>query len=358
MKQFAALLVAGLIVVGSTLAHGSASAAATAEKASGKRYIVTLKADANPRSVAAIAGVAPQYVYDAAINGFAADLNQGQLNALRRHTSVVAIEPDGEILPDSVIASDEAAQAPTTSNVGINAAANVTAYVVSTGIYPAHTEFGGRAAVAYDALGGNGLDCNGVGTHMAGVIGGARYGIAKDVKLRGVRVLDCNGSGSWSGVIAGINWITNNGVKPAVANIGLGGAANSSVDTAVSNLVTRGITTVVPAGSSNANACNYSPARVPSAITVGAVNGTTKAPYSNYGSCVDVYAPGTRTAAWIGSTTATNTISGTTVSAAYVSGCIALYLGGNPTATPTQVYNWVIANAPITGTIRIFTCPF
>ncbi|HEY0603065.1 MAG TPA: S8 family peptidase [Herpetosiphonaceae bacterium] len=358
MKRFAALLVAGLIVVGSTLAHGSASAATTADKAEPRRYIVTLKADANPRSVAAIAGVEPKYVYDAALNGFAADLNQGQLNALRRHTSVVAIEPDGAILSDSVIASDEAAQAPVSAGAGINAASNVTAYVVNTGIYMAHSEFGGRAALGYDAFGGTGVDCNGVGTHMAGVIGGATYGIAKDVKLRSVRVLDCNGSGTTAGVIAGINWIANNGVKPAVTSVGFGGAANSSVDTAVANLVTRGITTVVPAGSSNADACNYSPARVASAITVGTANGTTKAPYSNYGPCVDVYAPGTRTAAWIGSTSATNTISGTTVSAAYVSGCIALYLGGNPTATPTQVYNWVIANAPISGTIRIFTCPF
>ncbi|MBV9791863.1 MAG: S8 family peptidase [Chloroflexi bacterium] len=357
MKRLAGLLVAGLIIVGGTF--GSASAAPTTGKTLAERYIVTLKADANPRAVAAIAGVDPLYVYDAALNGFAAKLNQGQLNALRRHASVVAIAPDSEIQLDSAVVSDETSQTPSTDTIGISSAANVTAYVVSTGIFAAHTEFGGRAAVAYDALGGNGADCNGHGTYTAGVIGGARYGVAKDVKLRGVRVFDCNGSGTNAGVISGINWIANNGVKPGVAHLGFGGAANTTIDSAVVNLVNRGIVVVVPAGSSNANACNYSPARVAVAITVGTSTiNNTKAPFSNYGPCVDVYAPGTNvTAAWIGSSTATTTQSGTTVSSAYVAGCIAKYLGPNPTATPAQVHSWVIANAQLVGDIRIFTCP-
>ena len=359
MKRFAGWLVVGLIVVGSSF--GSAAAAPSAGKAPGDRYIITLNADANPRAVAAIAGVEPLYVYDAALNGFAAELSQGQLNALRRHASVDAIVPDGQVLLDSSIAVDAVSQSPTTANVGISSAANVTAYVVNTGIYSAHTEFGGRAADAYDAVDGTlpATDCNGIGTHMAGVIGGARYGQAKDVKLRGVRVLDCNGSGTYAGVIAGINWIANNAVKPAVANLGFGGGANSSVDTAVTNVVNRGIVVVVPAGSSNADACNYSPSRVAGAITVGTSTiNNTKASFSNYGSCVDVYAPGQNiTAAWIGSPTATNTISGTTSSSAYVAGCVAKYMGPNPSATPAQVHSWVINNSQLIGGIRIFTCP-
>lgn len=356
MRRLAGLLVAGLIVVGGTF--GSAAAAPT-DKTLAERYIVTLKADANPRAVAAIAGVDPLYVYDAALNGFAAKLSQGQLTALRRHASVVAIAPDGEVQLDSAVMSDATSQSPTTDTIGISSAANVTAYVVSTGIFTAHTEFGGRASDGYDAVDGAlpATDCNGAGTHAAGVIGGARYGVAKDVKLRGVRVFDCNGSGTNAGVISGINWIANNGVKPGVAHLGFGGPANTTVDSAVVNLVNRGIVVVVPAGSSNSDACNYSPARVGVAITVGASNGNLKAPYSNYGPCVDVYAPGQRTAAWIGSTTATNTLSGTTVSSAYVAGCVALYLGVNPTATPAQVHSWVINSSQLIGGIRIFTCP-
>jgi subtilisin family serine protease len=223
----------------------------------------------------------------------------------------------------------------------------VRAYVIDTGILPNHTQFCSRAAVSYDALGGNGIDCNGHGTHVAGTIGGSTYGVAKGVLLRGVRVLNCSGSGTWSQIIAGIDWVRANHVKPAVANMSLGGGANSSVDTAVNNLINAGVTVVVAAGNSNANACNYSPARVGNAITVGSTTSSdARSSFSNYGSCLDIFAPGSSiTSAWHTSTTATNTISGTSMASPHVAGVAALYLSGSTTASPATVRNALVSNA-------------
>jgi subtilisin family serine protease len=218
-------------------------------------------------------------------------------------------------------------------------ASNVTAYVIDTGIKYTHSDFGGRASFGYDAVGTGGVDCNGHGTHVAGTIGGATYGVAKGVRLVGVRVLNCSGSGTNAGVIAGINWVTQHAVKPAVANMSLGGGASTALDNAVTASINSGVTYAVAAGNSTANACNSSPSRVAAAITVGATTSTdAKASYSNYGTCLDIFAPGSSiTSDWYSSNTATNTISGTSMASPHVAGAAALVLGGSPSLTPAQV---------------------
>ncbi|HEX2209868.1 MAG TPA: S8 family serine peptidase [Longimicrobium sp.] len=337
-------------------------------------YIVVLKEGANPRSVAAIAGVNPRYVYTAALNGFAGRLNQGQLTALSHNPNVAYIEQDARV---SVATTQTGAtwglDRIDQRNRPLNGTytytptgAGVRAYILDTGILTAHTQFGGRATVGYDALGGNGQDCNGHGTHVAGTVGGVTYGVAKSVSLIAVRVLDCYGYGTWSGVIAGMDWVANNHVKPAVANMSLGGAAVQAVDDAVNRMHNAGVTVVVAAGNENQSACNVSPARAANAITVGATTSTdARASFSNWGSCLDIFAPGENiTSAWVtvsggggggggggdGTqpfiyTTNTNTISGTSMASPHVAGVAALYLQGNTTATPASVTSAIISNA-------------
>ena len=202
--------------------------------------------------------------------------------------------------------------------------------------------------MAFDAVndGRNGVDCNGHGTHVSGTVGGARYGVAKGVQLRAVRVLDCAGSGTTSGVIAGIDWVTAHHASPAVANMSLGGGASTALDNAVTASISSGVTYAIAAGNSNRNACNYSPARAATAITVGATTTTDgRASYSNYGSCLDIFAPGSGiTSSWIGSNTATNTISGTSMATPHVAGVAALYLQTHATASPASVRNALVAN--------------
>jgi len=160
-----------------------------------------------------------------------------------------------------------------------NDGSGVSAYVIDTGIRITHTEFGGRATHGFDAVndGYNGNDCHGHGTHVAGTIGGTNYGVAKNVQLIAVRVLNCSGSGTTSGVIAGIDWVTINAVRPAVANMSLGGSISSALDSAVTNSINSGVSYAIAAGNSSQNACNFSPARVPAAITVGATNNPIRA---------------------------------------------------------------------------------
>jgi subtilisin family serine protease len=225
----------------------------------------------------------------------------------------------------------------------------VRAYIIDTGIHYSHNEFGGRASFGYDALGGDGSDCNGHGTHVAGTVGGTVYGVAKNVALYAVRVLNCSGSGTTSGVIAGVDWVRNNAIKPAVANMSLGGGASTSLDNAVSNAIASGVTFAVAAGNSSANACNYSPARVASALTVGSTTSSdSRSSFSNFGSCLDLFAPGSSiTSAWRTSNTATNTISGTSMASPHVAGVAALYLSisGNSGASPSTVASAIINNA-------------
>jgi len=229
-------------------------------------------------------------------------------------------------------------------------ASNVTAYIIDTGIRITHSQFGGRASIGFDSVGDgqNGNDCNGHGTHVSGTVGGSTYGVAKAVHLVAVRVLNCSGSGTFSGVIAGIDWVTGNHAAgtPAVANMSLGGGADASVDQAVRNSIADGVTYAVAAGNDNADACNSSPARTAEAITVGATDSAdNRASFSNFGTCLDIFAPGVNiTSSWNSSDTATNTISGTSMATPHVTGAAALYLADHPTASPQTVRDALVAN--------------
>jgi subtilisin family serine protease len=228
-------------------------------------------------------------------------------------------------------------------------AAGVTAYVLDTGIRMTHTEFGGRAHSGYDFVDSDtdASDCHGHGTHVAGTIGGATYGVAKGVSLVGVRVLGCDGSGSYSGIIAGIDWITANAQKPAVVNMSLGGDADGSLDQAVRRSIASGVTYAVAAGNSSADACGVSPARAAEAITVGATDSDdARASFSNYGSCLDIFAPGVGiVSAGNAADTGSRVMSGTSMATPHVAGAAALYLSANPQATPAQVRDALVAGA-------------
>ena len=316
-------------------------------------YIVVLKEGANPRGVAAMLGINPRFVYTAALNGFAGTLNQGQLNALQNNPNVAYIEQDGiartmETQTNATWGLDRIdARAGLDGSYTYNVTGSgVTAYIIDTGIRTSHTDFGGRATVGFDAFtdGQNGQDCNGHGTHVAGTVGGGQWGVAKGVALVAVRVLDCGGSGTWSGVVAGMDWVTGNAKLPAVANMSLGGGGSTTVDEATQRMIAAGVATAVAAGNGNMagiaqDACGSSPARVPEAMTIGATNKSdAKTSWSNYGDCVDWFAPGYQiTSAWYTSDTATNTISGTSMATPEVAGVAALYLQNHPAATNQQV---------------------
>ncbi|MCI0687857.1 MAG: S8 family peptidase, partial [Sporichthyaceae bacterium] len=229
-----------------------------------------------------------------------------------------------------------------------NTATNVHAYIIDTGIRTTHVDFGGRAVWGTNTTGdGNNTDCNGHGTHVAGTVGGSSYGLAKGVSLTAVKVLNCAGSGTNAGVIAGVDWVTANGIRPAVANMSLGGGISTALDNAVTNSINSGISYAVAAGNSNANACNSSPARTPAAITVGATTITdARASFSNFGTCLDIFAPGNNiTSAWSTSNTATNTISGTSMASPHVAGAAALVVSANPSWTAQQVRDFLVNNA-------------
>jgi serine protease len=231
-------------------------------------------------------------------------------------------------------------------------ASNVSVYIIDTGIRSSHADFGGRVSTAgFTAINdGNGTnDCNGHGTHVAGTVGGTTWGVAKGVTLHAVRVLGCGGSGSTSGVIAGIDWVTANHQRPAVANMSLGGGASTALDDAVRRSIAAGVTYAIAAGNSNANACNSSPARVSQALTVGSsTNADARSSFSNFGTCVDLFAPGSSiTSAWSTSNLATRTISGTSMASPHVAGVAALYLAGDPAAAPATVNAAVVNNASL-----------
>ncbi len=333
------------------------------------RYIVVLRdgASVTPEQAAArvagLGGLVSQ-VYSTALRGYAASLPQAALAAVLDSADVAYVEPDGVMHASATqtgatwgLDRVDQRNLPVSGTFSYTrTGAGVTAYVIDTGIRVSHGDFGGRARVGTDTVtpGGSAADCNGHGTHVAGTVGGTAYGVAKAVNLVAVRVLDCDGSGATSGIIAGVDWVTahHQAGQPAVANMSLGGSASSALDSAVRNSIADGISYALAAGNGNflgfaEDACNVSPARVAEAITVGATdNNDRKASFSNFGSCVDLFAPGVGiTSDWMDHDSAIGTISGTSMASPHVAGVAALHLQGAPSATPKAVRDAVFAKA-------------
>ncbi len=322
------------------------------------------EAKAKDKQKAFKSGKKLKQVYKAALKGFAAELTPADVAALRADADVALVEPDQvvELSATQTGATwgidriDQRALPLSGSYTYTANGSGVRIYVIDSGINTGHADFGGRAANVYDATGGNGADCNGHGTHVAGTTAGGRWGVAKGALPRGVRVFTCSGSSANSIILAGIDWVRANHIKPAVANLSLGGGYSSATNTAVTNLANAGVFVAVAAGNSNADACNTSPASAPAVTTVASsTSSDAKSSFSNYGSCVDLYAPGSSiTSAWIGSTRATNTISGTSMASPHVAGAAALYKRAFGDAPQSTIDSWLKANATgsvITGNV-------
>ena len=296
-----------------------------------------------------------------ALRGFAATMTERQARRLAADPAVAVVEQDRVVrLADTqqnppswgLDRIDQRDRPLNNAYTYPNRAANVHAYIIDTGIRTTHQDFGGRATWGTNTVGGANTDCHGHGTHVAGTVGGTSYGVAKGVRLVAVKSLDCQGSGSTQSIVSGVDWVTANAVKPAVANMSLGGGASAAMDNAVRNSIASGIVYSIASGNSNANACNTSPARVTEALTINASTNTdARASFSNWGTCTDMFAPGQDiTSAWHASDTATNTISGTSMAAPHVAGVVALYLSTNPNATVSQT-NQAMINAAGTGKV-------
>ncbi|MBZ5714954.1 S8 family peptidase [Nannocystis pusilla] len=333
------------------------------------RYIVKMKADADPDAAVADVAAQPDHVFKKSMRGFAGALSPGQLKKLEMRADVEFIEPDQIVTADTTQLMDPAGQPWGLDRIDQRTGAldgqyeyfrdgwGVRAYIIDTGIQSNHPDFFNALAM-FDAFGGNGQDCHGHGTHVAGTIGGTVHGVAKRSFLRGVRVLNCSGKGTISGIIAGVEWVAKNHIKPAVANMSLGAGKSAALNAAVDRLADSGVFVAVAAGNNAAPACNYSPASASKAFAAGASDKTDRrAVWSNYGPCVAAYAPGVGIrSTWIGS--ATGSASGTSMASPHVAGTAALYkavfgdapwstvkaklvewatrdrVAGNPTGTP------------------------
>jgi subtilisin family serine protease len=382
-RSFVALISVALLTVASSSPAHATDTSARGDRAGGPapvegtqnanaidgRYIVMLSkgtssADAKAtRKEARRHGARIDKEYSHALDGFAGELPPDALEAMRTNPHVDLIEADSTVgLATTQTGATWGLDRIDQRNLPLNGTytytptgSGVTAYVIDTGVLFSHVEFGGRAVSGYDAVdGGAADDCNGHGTHVAGTVGGSTYGVAKAVRIVGVRVLNCQGSGTTSQVVAGIDWVTGNhqAGQPAVANMSLGGGVDTVLDDAVRRSIADGVSYAIAAGNSNANACSSSPARVSEAITVGATTSSdARSSFSNYGTCLDLFAPGSNiTSAWYTSTTATNTISGTSMATPHVAGVAALYLQGAPNALPATVRD-AIVNTATTGVV-------
>jgi len=341
---------------------GAPAASAAPPAQVGETYLITFKAGTDPDAQAAqlrAQGRGVKYVYRNVFPGVAVTLPPAALPGMRANPRVQRIEADAEVTISDVrtnatwgIDRTDQRNLPLDSSFTYrtSAGAGVYAYIIDTGIRSTHSELGGRVVGGYTAIAdSNGTnDCNGHGTHVAGTVAGSTYGMANRATLVPVRVLDCGGSGSWSGVVAGLDYVAGDTTRrPAVANMSLGGGVTSTVNDAVQRAIAAGVTVAVAAGNENTDACTRSPASAPNAITVGATaNNDARASFSNYGTCVDLFGPGVNiTSSWITNDTSLNTISGTSMATPHVAGAVALILGDSPTLTPAQVTATMLAAA-------------
>ena len=304
------------------------------------------------------AGNKPDDVFRSAVKGFVAPLSAAEAAKLRSDEDVLLVEKDSPVKilgqrsgsPWGLDRIDQRARSPLDGSISTaQDGAGVTAYIVDTGIRITHQQFSSRASVGFDTFGGTGIDCHGHGTHVAGTVAGSSYGVAPAASLVAVRVMDCGGSGTVSGIVAGLDWIVANHVAgaPAVANMSIGGGYSLAENLAVQRAIDDGVTMVVAAGNENSNACGTSPASAPNALTVGATDSTdTRASFSNYGSCLDIFAPGVSIlSTWYASDTSTGTLNGTSMASPHVAGAAALLLSANPLASPAAVRSSLLTNS-------------